>query len=391
MFWMACAAVLFAIAGFPTVLLMERKLRQAKAAARLGIEGDCGIVEEGFVRIGGIEQWIGIRGEDRSNPVLLMLHGGPGCSYSIFTPRLRSWEKHFTVVQWDQRGGSRTGSRNGARNLDGITFEQLTRDAIDVVEYLLARMGKERLFLLASSIGSTFGILVALRRPDLLYAYVGTDQNVGMRRGHEEEFQETLARLRALELWKGSKALEHAGADPEHWTAEDFNAVAQWTMRSDPQGYRRTIKLLKDAVWYAPGWRLKDIRAFVSGMRHTLRTLLPEIVRYDAWKQGLRFEVPFFIFQGEHDVLTTPRLAKVMFDDVVAPMKRMALIPDAGHFAAFLQPDEFLRELLVDVRPLAELGEGERALLAVRGADDCHNNIFRSSGRPLQSPASSAD
>ena len=44
----------------------------------------------------------------------------------------------------------------------------------------------------------------------------------------------------------------------------------------------------------------------------------------------------------------------MFFNDVVAPIKRMALIPDAGHFAAFMQPDRFLRELLVDVRPLSE-------------------------------------
>ncbi len=42
-----------------------------------------GIDESRYVEIGGIEQWITIRGEDRGNPVLLFLHGGPG------DPRLR--------------------------------------------------------------------------------------------------------------------------------------------------------------------------------------------------------------------------------------------------------------------------------------------------------------
>jgi hypothetical protein len=86
MFWMVCAAMLIAVAGVPAVLLVERKSRQAKIAARLRIESGCGIVEEGFVRIGGIDQWIGIRGEDCSNPVLLMLHGGPAVRIPFSRP-----------------------------------------------------------------------------------------------------------------------------------------------------------------------------------------------------------------------------------------------------------------------------------------------------------------
>jgi pimeloyl-ACP methyl ester carboxylesterase len=222
------------------------------------------------------------------------------------------------------------------------------------LEYVRARLGKDRIFLPASSVGSTFGIQVVRRRPELFYAYIGTDQNVGMRRGREEEFCEVLKRLRALGLRKGVKAIERIGSDPNGWSPDDYNTVARWTMKSDPGGFRRTMKLLKDAVWYAPGWTLRDIRAFVAGMRHTLEKLLPEITQYDAWKRRTHFEIPFFIFQGEGDVLTTPKLAEAFFTGVIAPIKRMSLIQRAGHFAAFVQPNSFLRELLVDVRPLAE-------------------------------------
>jgi pimeloyl-ACP methyl ester carboxylesterase len=354
MIWIVCAVVLFATAGFSAALLIQRKLRQVRTAAALQIESASGILEERFVRIGRIDQWILIRGESQKNPALLVLHGGPGCSYSIFTPHLRSWEKHFTIIQWDQRGGGKTYARMGSRRSGEISFEQLTRDALEVVEYVRSRLGKDRIFLLASSLGSTFGMQVVRQRPELFYAYVGTDQNVGMRRGREEEFREVLRRLRDLGLTRGVRALERIGPDPTGWSPHDFNTVARWTMKSDPQGFRRTMKLLKDAVWYAPGWTLRDIRAFVAGMRHTLVKLLPEITRYDAWNQGTHFETPFFIFQGEDDVLTTPKLAEAFFTDVVAPVKRMTLIHGAGHFAAFMQPDKFLHELLADVRPLAE-------------------------------------
>lgn len=131
------AVTLLAVVAIPAVLLIQRMLRQARTAVALRMESAGGIVEERFVRIGGIDQWIGIRGEDQNNPVLI-LHGGPGCSYSIFTPHVRSWEKYFTIVQWDQRGGGKTFSRMGGRRTGEISFEQLTNDAIEVVDYVRA-------------------------------------------------------------------------------------------------------------------------------------------------------------------------------------------------------------------------------------------------------------
>jgi pimeloyl-ACP methyl ester carboxylesterase len=61
--------------------------------------------------------------------------------------------------------------------------------------------------------------------------------------------------------------------------------------------------------------------------------------------------MPFFIFQGEHDELTPVRLAARYFADVDAPVKEMALIADAAHFASFWQPAQFLELLLERVRP----------------------------------------
>lgn len=361
MLWTVCAALLCLMVSVPATLLVYRKLRQAKIAAELKITSVLGIVEEGFVPIGGIDQWISIRGEDRDNPVLLLIHGGPGSCYSIFTPHLRPWERHFTTVQWDQRGAGRTFTRMGSRGSSDISMGQLRYDAIEVAEYLRAYLQKDRIFLLSSSVGSTFGAQVALTRPDLFYAYIGTDQNVGMVRGRQENHDQLLGRLRDHRMTKGFRMIEKIGADATRWTPQQFRAVAQWTMKSDPAGFPRTIKLLKDAVWYAPGWRLRDIRGFVKGMHLSLEQLLPEMVRYDAWAQGTRFDLPVFIFQGEDDVLTLTAQAQTYFADIEAPVKRMELIPDAGHFAMFLQPELFLEKLLAYVRPLAYMQSAEMA------------------------------
>jgi hypothetical protein len=61
-----------------------------------------------FVKIGGIYQWVTIRGQDRENPVMLIMHGGPGVATSPLALYTLGWERDFTLVQWDQRGAGKT-------------------------------------------------------------------------------------------------------------------------------------------------------------------------------------------------------------------------------------------------------------------------------------------
>ena len=62
--------------------LLYRAWRQCENAQDLSIRTPRGIEEAMYVRLGGVDQWVQIRGDDRSNPVLLFVHGGPGFAES---------------------------------------------------------------------------------------------------------------------------------------------------------------------------------------------------------------------------------------------------------------------------------------------------------------------
>jgi hypothetical protein len=56
------------------------------------------IQEMRFVILGGVQQWITIRGANRANPVLLLVHGGPGDAQSLLRSTYAVYEKDFTIV-----------------------------------------------------------------------------------------------------------------------------------------------------------------------------------------------------------------------------------------------------------------------------------------------------
>jgi pimeloyl-ACP methyl ester carboxylesterase len=77
------------------------------------------------------------------------------------------------------------------------------------------------------------------------------------------------------------------------------------------------------------------------GFQWSTAQMFQELQTYDARRLGRRFEVPLFLLQGESDVVTVTSLATEYFGEVEAPTKGLALIKDAGHFAAFTQPERW--------------------------------------------------
>lgn len=160
-----------------------------------------GIDETGIVTLGKARQVINIRGNDRANPVLLYIHGGPG---SVEMPMAwsfqRPWEDYFTVVQWDQRGAGRSYALNDPATLaPTLTLERYRDDAIELIQYLQGHLGKDKVFVLGHSFGSAVGLAVAQRRPDLLHAYIGMGQLIDFRENERRGIADTLAKARARE------------------------------------------------------------------------------------------------------------------------------------------------------------------------------------------------
>jgi pimeloyl-ACP methyl ester carboxylesterase len=339
----SAAVVLLVVAG-----LAYRRLRQRRVARTLAVDPASGIAEGRYLRVGGVDQWIQIRSMDRTNPILLIA-AGADLAMEPFTPTLRPWERHFTVVLWDRRDVGRTRARNGKAGNDTWTFDQLADDGIEVIEFLRRHLRQDKVILLGHSQGSIVGVTVARRRPDLLHAYVGTGQIADMARNEPLTHRLALERARTAGNRKAARALDrHA---PPYRDARSFLTKQRWSMATDPD-LRAWQRSAPATVLCWPGYTLADAYRSAVGPLFLPPRLFAETASCSPESLGTRFEMPFFLLHGDADQHTLPSLAEQYFAMIDAPVKEFVRLPDAGHVALLTRPDRFLTELRTRVLPL---------------------------------------
>ncbi|MBC9875879.1 alpha/beta hydrolase [Bradyrhizobium sp. INPA01-394B] len=336
-----------------------RAYRQHLAAETLAIRSPNGVQEGAFVDIGGIKQWIVIRGEDRANPVLLFVHGGPGGSTLPISSGWRPWEKHFTVVQWDQRGTGRTYGAAGEDTLaPTMTLERMTQDGIELVEYLRSHLHKDKIVLVGHSWGSFLGIHIVKQRPDLFYAYVGTGQVVG-RVTFETSFELAIVHLQQLAQSAGNgEALTELAplvARPV-MTPENRLVADKWSKTLGLPSIESFQLAGPVPPPFMPDFSLLDWYYWRKGMAFSAKYLRGRdgpMFKRDIRSLGPAFSIPVVLIEGDADYNTPSGPAEQFFDQITAPYKEFVRVAGGEHFIPFDRPDQFLAALLTYVKPLA--------------------------------------
>ncbi len=319
------------------------------------IEGPRGISEAGYVRIGGIDQWVQIRGDDRDNPVLLWLNGGPGFTTIEQAYLFRAWERRYTVVMWDQRGEGKTFERSGTSVKDTMTLAQFTKDGIELAEYLAHRLQQRKIILLGHSFGSLLGVHIVHARPDLFCVYVGTGQLVNEQRTALASYPLLLERARVRGNRRAEQDLLAAGPPPYSEDVRQWIPLASWAEALDPAP-REDEPPSASRIWFKLRGllRLGEIAPGITpAVQFSMSALWPDVVKDDLPSLGLRFDVPVVFIQGTEDITTVSALAREYFERIVAPSKRFVTLAGVGHLAIFTDRVTFLRALDEHVRPLA--------------------------------------
>ena len=331
-------AVAVAIFGYRAYL-------QHQNAQLLAIRNPNGIDEGIYVEVGGIEQWVQIRGQDRNNPVILCLHGGPGASWLPLTPLFMQWERRFTVVQWDQRGAGKTVETTGDAVAETMSVDRMAQDGLEVSEFLRNHLHKKKLILLGHSWGSILGIRMVKKRPDLFSAYIGTGQVSNVRRSLQLANDEAFRKARAADDSRAVRELQRIGPPP-YDGPENLLALFHWLGSYGGESDRIAVSSLGGLMFGAPNYSLWDIYNRARGFtRVPTWRLYREILSTDLSRLGPNFNVPIYFFQGADDEITLTAVTREYFDSIVGPHKEFVLLEGAGHFAVWSMHDRFLQEL----------------------------------------------
>src|SRR5213593_3826115 len=288
-----------------------REFVRARNTRDYAINTPNGIDEAKYVEVGGIQQWITIRGENRNNPVLLFLHGGPGDAtnpwgYAV----LRSWLKVFTVVQWDQRGAGRTLGKTGPSVAETITIDRLAQDGIELAEMLRRTLQKDKIIVVGHSWGSILGVFMAKARPDLFSAFVGTGQVADPKRNYSVAYDALLEKATKLGEARALRELKDVGPPP-YADGRGYGVQRKWSNLFEGADF--FIASMVGLALNAPGYRPRDISDWFDGQGLSAERLVPQTSATSALTAkalGGDFAVPVFVFQGAEDFTTPTSLAR---------------------------------------------------------------------------------
>ena len=347
------------IVGLSSALLYRKYLQHTVAEER-AIRSANGIDSLEAVQIGGIEQWIEVRGQDVNNPILLFVHGGPGIAFIPLAGGFQQrWEEHFTVVQWDQRGAGKTYASNDREILRRtMNVARMEQDTLEVVNYLRNRFQRKKIFVVGHSWGSLLGLWLAHEHPETIFAYVGSGQVVNMEQNAEIMYQDALQQARKRHDEPAVRELESiAPYPPSPADLRKLLIASKWAARLlgpplDGTGFTSVGRIVS-AVVSAPEYSLADDYGFFRGQMFSGEILLPELAKMDLSKLGSDFRVPVFFFEGRQDPYCRPALIWEYSETIKAPQKEFIWFDKSGHFPFFEEQQKFGDELLQRVLPLA--------------------------------------
>jgi pimeloyl-ACP methyl ester carboxylesterase len=308
------------------------------------------------IKIGGLDQWLLIRGKSTNNPILLFLHGGPG---SAEWPLARDYnlelENHFIIVYWEQRGAGKSYSSK----TPNMNVKQFISDTYDIVQYLRKRFNQEKIFLIGHSWGSLIGILTVQKYPEFFHAYIGIGQFVSGKEQEKISYKYVMDMAIKNNNKKAIKELNQINSPEQPYGTIDqkgkwyqqLMTQRKWLLNfggcfyGEKNHNKWTIQFFR-----TPEYSVMDLIKWVQGNTFSIKTLWPEIMQHDLFKQVPKLEIPVYFLVGKHDYNTPFELVEKYFNQLAAPKKELIWFDNSAHSPMYEEAYKFNDVLIKKIR-----------------------------------------
>jgi pimeloyl-ACP methyl ester carboxylesterase len=306
------------------------------------------IAEIRYLRLGGLDQWVMIRGENQKNPPLIVLHGGPGIPESGFFRYFNApLEKSFTVVHWDQRGAGKSFDRSIPRS--SMTVDRFIADLDELVDAVRMRLAHDKVAILGHSWGSALGVLYAARFPDKVTAYAGVGQMGDAPAGEASQYAFLLAEAERRRDVKALKKLRAIGPPPH--SGKEVLAERMVLSGFEGQTSPRGLWKLGRVILSGTESSVFDLPNVMRGMRFSLDAMWGEVSRLNLLQTVPVLEMPVFFLLGRRDRWVPVETSVAYFDALTAPSKKLVWFEDSGHEPFVDEASKFNRAMVEFVRP----------------------------------------
>lgn len=308
------------------------------------------------IPINGIKQWVYITGNKPENPVLLVLHGGPGFAMlPLFHEKLQALEADFTVVNWDQRGAGKTFSSNTPRH--SMNLDQFVEDAHEVTLYLKNKFQKDRIYLLGHSSGTMIGVQLAQKYPEDYQAYIGVGQVVNFAQNEMKSYQFALQSAINQQHKTAISQLKKAGKPDKDGDYEDdsgYEITSKWVEYFGGSLWgKSSLDPVYDLIFDNEVYKGCD-KKIRNGYEFSQYLFDDDAMRTFNLADAIKsLPIPVYFLMGHQDYETPVDLIRDGFDSLKIPRKKLIEFMQSAHFPFYEEPEKFvtvMREILAENR-----------------------------------------
>ncbi|MCI0768403.1 alpha/beta hydrolase [Bacillus sp. TL12] len=302
------------------------------------IKGDSNISTLEQVKINGSNHEIMIRGNDKNNPVIIFVHGGPGCSEIPYADKYQDLlESNFTVVNYDQRASGK--SYHFFEDYSNLSSDLLVEDLLAMTDYITERLGKEKVILIGHSYGTYIGMQAAYKAPEKYEAYVGIGQ---MSDTVESEIDSLNYSINQAQNAGNTEDVLYLQGLTEKIKNGDAFAPRNYVIK-----YGGGSRLIENpdgdniGMLFSSEYNLLDVIRYNYGVSYSQNILIKEVLKKPLPTLVTKLKLPCYFIMGKYDYMTSSNAAKKYFDMIEANKKEFIAFEQSAHYPQFEEKEKF--------------------------------------------------